>query len=95
MKKLHLVLVLMLLIGIALIARPVAAQLSFGGIYTPIAVCNSGHTLAMVAPYGMFMFTRPPLIGLPYVLGLAALAPVPCIVGIVPIGSGFQVLLSN
>lgn len=72
-----------------------AAFVPFGGLAVFVSPCNSGHILMQVAPYGMFMFLKPPIIGAPWTLGLAGPAPIPCIFGIVSMGAGFPVLISN
>ncbi len=77
----------------------------FGGHVTFLHVCNSGF-LILVAPGvppaipSWFMITPasfpwsyyiPPFLG-QNVIGVAAPAPVPCLVGPIPIGVGFPIL---
>lgn len=92
MKRFLIIVLLFIAFVAAVSATPVHAQLSFGGNVSLVSQCNTGF-LYLVPPYGMFMFLKPPM-GL-QVLGLSATAPVPCVLGIVPMGSGLQVLLSN
>jgi len=78
------------------IGSPVGG-LPFGGIPILISPCNTGFLYVVINPMGvgtgLYMFPLP-LLG-PQVLGLFVPAPIPCILGIIPMGFGFPAIYFN
>jgi len=77
------------------IGSPVGG-LPFGGFPILISPCNVGFLYVVIHPLGLsgpFMFPMP--LGGPQVMGLFVPAPIPCILGIIPMGFGFPVIYFN
>ena len=80
------------------------AQVPFGGLVTALVPCNSGELLYVLVPpllvpstFMWFTGELPfPMYVAPHpgqeLLGMAAITPVPCIVGTVSVGSGKPIL---
>jgi len=92
--KCAIIIIVIVAIGVIvpqLLIKNANAQLPFGGPILSVQACNSGFLILIGPPVaGFYMFTIPP-IGI-NVLGMAAMAPIPCVLGIVPMGAGLPVL---
>jgi len=101
MKSLY-ALIFLLAIGIIFVPFASFAQVPFGGKVTAITPCDTGELVYVLTFKGIIPFMW--LTGeLPYLnripphpgqelLGKAAAAEIPCIVGVVPIGMGLPIM---
>ena len=79
-----------------------AAIYPFGGRIIHIQVCNTGILFSVGPPNPGFFMRMPysrffPTVAIPGVptLGVAALTPVPCVVGVVPTGAGLPITVGG
>lgn len=80
-----------------------SAKIAFGGLIGFVQPCNTGYLLTVGTPRPGFYMLMPGSLVFAYrvfvpsawILGIAAPATVPCVLGKIPMGAGFPIIMAG